>query len=478
MMPQQQAWPMAEAVLELAVRAAAAPDPALAAAGNRTVERLRRPLCVAVVGRVSSGKSTLLNALLGRSVSPTAGGECTKVLYSFRHGMWDYAVAEPRDGSGDVPMDFEGTRLSTTIPLPADRLRRVNVTLPASLLQRVTLLDTPGLASTSVETSAVTARMLEDTSDAAADADALLFCLNSTLKDDEAAAVRTFRAARGGARLTGGTAVGLLTKADQRTPERKTVWKEATESARKMSAAHAELFSEVPPVIGLLAETAASGALREPHARALAALAKEWNPDRSEIALASPELFLELPGPVSREGRGELVALLGTFGIGELLEALRSDVPAHAAALTEVARAASGLDAVTARLEVVLGNRADVLKAASALEDLLGRAQAAGDRTIYGQAQQLLDRAEMFPLRLQEMARQLAGGQVRPPAGMAEEAWLAVTVGLPRSTPAKAAQRAGAWREWSALADTSGRNVARVMVRAWQLATHDNGGTR
>jgi hypothetical protein len=65
-------------------------------------------------------------------------------------------------------MDFEGIRLSATIPLPADRLRRVNVTLPASLPQRVTLLDTPGLASTSVETSAVTARMLEDTSDAVA----------------------------------------------------------------------------------------------------------------------------------------------------------------------------------------------------------------------------------------------------------------------------------------------------------------------
>jgi hypothetical protein len=56
MIPQQQAWPLAEAVLELAVRAAAAPDRALAAAGNRTAERSRRPLCVAVVGRVSSGK--------------------------------------------------------------------------------------------------------------------------------------------------------------------------------------------------------------------------------------------------------------------------------------------------------------------------------------------------------------------------------------------------------------------------------------
>jgi predicted GTPase len=48
--------------------------------------RLSEPLRVAIAGRLKAGKSTLVNALIGRRVAPTAVGECTRVVTRFRYG--------------------------------------------------------------------------------------------------------------------------------------------------------------------------------------------------------------------------------------------------------------------------------------------------------------------------------------------------------------------------------------------------------
>ena len=42
--------------------------------------RLSEPLRVAIAGRLKSGKSTLVNALIGRRVAPTEVGECTRIV--------------------------------------------------------------------------------------------------------------------------------------------------------------------------------------------------------------------------------------------------------------------------------------------------------------------------------------------------------------------------------------------------------------
>jgi hypothetical protein len=468
-------WPLSDVVIDFAGQVARSSDVALATAGRHAQERLAQPLCVAVVGRMKAGKSTLLNALLETAISPTAGGECTEVVYVFQHGMHTTAVANRRDGGNSAPVTLNGTTLPRELPIPAGELRNIEVTLPVEWLSRASLVDTPGMASTSTEKSALTERIVADTEDAAADADALLFCVNGPLKDDEAAAVHRFRAGRAGGRLTRGTAVAVLTRADQEFgADRRLVWKKATELAARMSVQHADLFSVVVPVIGLLAETATTGALRERHARGLGELARAWHPDLSDLALSDCRMFVSEPGPLDRSARQELVTLLGLYGIAELLDAIRAGTPPHAAALTAVAREVSGYDDMSARLRHAMGERADVLKAAGALDELITRARAAGDHSVHDRAQSLLDRKEMFPLRIMEMAQYLAHNRVRPPAGLAEEAWIAVTTGLDRVSAREAAQHAAAWREWSTLTDSVGQWVARTMVRAWQLAvTHD-----
>lgn len=481
-MPNQRTWPLTEAVLVLARKAQGSGDPGLAEAGRQAEARLLQPLHVALVGLVSAGKSTLLNALLETAVAPTAGGECTRVLYTFRHNRWTTAEVLPRGGAAPLPLPFDGSRLSSDLPLPHRKIDRVDVTLPCDLLEQVTLLDTPGLASTNVETSAVTQELLEnDTLNAARTADAIIFCINTPLKDAEAEAVRLFRSGRAGLRLTGGTAVAVLTKADLLAADdglardRRETWKQASELAQKLSTDHADLFAGVLPVIGLLAETARTGALREYHARLLGALARAWSPDTARSVLVHEQLFYEEPGPGEIGQRKELVTLLGLFGIGALLDELRSGARATAAQLTQTALQASGYDEMSRRLRIQLGSRSDVLKSGAQLNILQSKARAAGQRDVYSAAQQLLDRAEMFELKVFGLAKLLASGRLKLPSALADQAWILLSTGLPNVSGQEAANRVREWRDWAMLTDGEGQSVMRVMVRAWQLAAQGQG---
>lgn len=50
------------------------------------LERLDGPLRIAIAGKVKTGKSTLLNALVGEQIAPTDAGECTRVVTWYRDG--------------------------------------------------------------------------------------------------------------------------------------------------------------------------------------------------------------------------------------------------------------------------------------------------------------------------------------------------------------------------------------------------------
>ena len=143
--------------------------------------------------------------------------------------------------------------------------------------------------------------------------------------------------------------------------------------------------------------------------------------------------------------------------------------------LTRIALRVSGFDQVSRQLQVQLGSRADVLKAGAQLHLLLERADAAGERGIFDAAQGLLDRPEMFELQIFGLAKLLASGDVTLPPGLAEQAWILISTGLPVVSGAEAMRRAAEWREWAGLTDGAGRLVARVMVRAWQLAARGEG---
>src|ERR1700689_2400733 len=72
--------------------------------------RLREAVRVAVVGRVSAGKSTMVNALLGQRVAPTVMTECTLRATWFHYGHPQHLEIELKAGlTLDAQLTPDGT---------------------------------------------------------------------------------------------------------------------------------------------------------------------------------------------------------------------------------------------------------------------------------------------------------------------------------------------------------------------------------
>jgi GTP-binding protein EngB required for normal cell division len=125
-------------------------------------QRLREERChLAVLGQFKRGKSTLINALLGAPVLPSAvvpltsiptflhGGEQLTARVVFENGKPDERFAGP-EADADALGEFL-TRFVTEEANPHNRLgvEQVEVTYPATVLrQGLALIDTPGIGST------------------------------------------------------------------------------------------------------------------------------------------------------------------------------------------------------------------------------------------------------------------------------------------------------------------------------------------
>lgn len=123
----------------------------LRAALEALIDRaLERTFEVAVVGRVSSGKSSLLNALAGADLLPTGILPVTAFPTRLRRGpRARLAVTDAAGRTTAVPLDRIAELVSEAAnPGNEKRLTRLLVEHPSSSLpERVTFVDTPGLGS-------------------------------------------------------------------------------------------------------------------------------------------------------------------------------------------------------------------------------------------------------------------------------------------------------------------------------------------
>ena len=166
------------------MRASGDSDPLLAALdelsglggeGDRAaVDALRgrlaeRRLRVLVAGEAKRGKSTLINALLGRTLLPTGVTPLTALATTVRYGREEGAAAVFRDGRAESFPLSSLDDLVTERGNPANRrnLASVAVVVGAPLLARgVELVDTPGTGSVYAHNTAEAEAALE-TMDAA-----------------------------------------------------------------------------------------------------------------------------------------------------------------------------------------------------------------------------------------------------------------------------------------------------------------------
>ncbi len=147
---------------------------------------------LAVVGRFSRGKSTLMNAMLGLDRLPTGIEPLTSVITSISYGSREKVVLHFQDTTLflDIRLDqLEDYVTERGNPGNRRRIREAEIQLPADLLRSgFRFIDTPGLGSPVAGNTATTRAFLPE-----ADAFLLVTGFDGALTDEEAA---TFAMAR------------------------------------------------------------------------------------------------------------------------------------------------------------------------------------------------------------------------------------------------------------------------------------------
>ena len=469
------------------------------AAGLREVlRRLASPLQVAVAGRISSGKSTLVNALIGRRVAPTDVGECTRLVTRFSYGTVDRVEVVLRDGARQaLPFDAGGT-IPAGLGVEPGTVSHLEAYLTSAVLRDLTVIDTPGLGSLDAASAARAESLLgtagggelDDISAAAITAaEAVLYVVTQAVRADDAQMLAAFTAATGSRDAGPVNALAVLNKADTIPPESVEgaggdVWKAASALAARQAATLKPRVADVLPVIGLLAETAETGGFTATDADALKALAGTDQTIRDAMLL-SADLFTTLDAPVPEGTRRRLLERLDLYGVGCALTAIDADPAITAGALRRTLLDASGLAGVRGRLDAVFRARADAIKAAAALASVTALARAGGDpgerQRMRDAIEVLLQRPEAHQLRLLEALTLVTSGAVAMPEDLVDEVVRVGgssaageqlgMVGHGRAALAGyALERAGWWRSFAAFGATPAQaRVAHVVHRAYFL---------
>lgn len=329
--------------------------------------RLDEPLRVAIAGRVKSGKSTLLNALVGEPLAATDAGECTSLVTWYRHGRTYKAFADTDAGNLE-PVSIERTDHALRVDLGGrseESIKRLIVEWPASVLETMTLIDTPGLGSLSARLSARTETFVAPDEDISG-ADAVVY-LARHLHGNDVRLLEAFRDDDAG-NPNPVNAVCVLARADEVGGGRL----DALDAAARVAARYRSdaqvhrLCQTVVPVAGLLAQ--GSMALREDEYRVLGRLAEAPDEVAEEILL-SADRFGTRPASISitAEERVHLLALLGLFGVRTARDVLRRGEARSAPELAAVLTRRSGLVELRSLLATQFSTRGHLLKARAGL---------------------------------------------------------------------------------------------------------------
>jgi GTPase SAR1 family protein len=475
--------------------------------------RLISTLRVALVGRVSSGKSTLVNALLGGYQVATGVEELTYNVNWLRYGEEPGLLVHFTDGQPSQRRDLADLERITVRARDDDGLREylsridyIEVSVPSPRLVEFDLIDTPGLDSHFAGDSANTLRFLGRTGDEvraatvtqASKADALVLVFARGLARSEAELLADFRG-NGFATTSPITAIGALTKVELYWPARDPMAEGRRVAGKLMEDAGARrLLFDLRPVASLVGAGSATLTGAEfADLTSLSALAPETLARRAQLGpLFTSKEYDDVPVPAAR--RRALFARLGGYGIVLACGLIREGVAGLDELRGELDER-SGLRSFRDLLVGHFGNRADLIKLQRAITGLqeqhaaLRPAIAPRERLLTDGAIAEVTRLSFAEHAFEELAtlQRYYDGRLELTDDQAGELLevtgehgitVAARLGLPAATPptvllAQARQRLQHWAAYTTDPSHSGptRRAGQTIQRSYELLIRELG---
>ena len=344
-------------------------------------QRLHEPMRVAVVGEISAGKSTLMNALLGELVLTTANVECTYRVNWLKYDDAKFLVVHFK---GDRPPEtrfFEDLELLTSRREENREIEYIEVFHPNLILKNFNFIDTPGLNSAFFEDSRNTLDFLqlrpedltEVTQKEASKADAVLYLFSQSMATSDQGVLEEFI----GEKLENSTpinSIGVLTKVDDYWPCKPEPLDAGKAIAQRLLSEHSQLRNllyTIFPVSGLLGLGAKTlspeyfATLEQ-----LAALPIEEFENLTKSAKRFNKEYSERPNIPSSLNRKQLLSKLGLYGIFQGCELIRGGIKNNEE-LKDKLLGLSGLPTLKNLVVSHFGNRAFLIKLNSSLRKIL-----------------------------------------------------------------------------------------------------------
>lgn len=449
----------------------------LAEAIDRSVSTVDAPMQLAIIGKISSSKSTLVNAILGKQeLLPTGQKEVTFNVCWLKYGdpMSD-VVIHHKDGSASrrVPR-AQLDALATIEAGNMDNISYIEIFDDAEILRQINIIDTPGLDALRKKDSQNTLDFIRHVRP-----DAVVMLFTQSMHENVLDIVREFN---GESQFTPLNAIGVLAKIDalwkqSDWPREKSALEIGQKSVRGLLRRNPLLkktLFELYPVSALLyqAATTVTQDLIDDISASLTADSEAFR--RSMVTVRS---FIETdgPGPLTTTRRAELLAALDLYGVELIAKTLVDNPELSVEQFRKILLRQSGAEAFSATLYNHFGLRSQLIKTESihqhivgSIRQVRGRVNSSGDISLLNNIEQQV--SDIFSGLAQEhreyeLLNALYNGELLIDAGDADE--LATLFGergtsapqrlglaagsSPDELLSKAAERERYWRRIAAL---------------------------
>ncbi len=192
-----------------------------------SINLLNAPIQLAIIGKISSSKSTLVNAILGASnIVATGKAELTYNVNWLKYGSLDDDIEIVfKDGTHDVKPRTEWTKLANrlsdeeaveneALKQYIDKIKYIEVPYPSEILKYVNIIDTPGLYSYYRQDSENTISFLKEVRP-----DAVIMLFTKSILSEDLETLSKFQEKTSGTQqlfnLNPLNAIGMLAKMDE-----------------------------------------------------------------------------------------------------------------------------------------------------------------------------------------------------------------------------------------------------------------------